>query len=105
MICAPSLAASRANCSCLSSIDSLSPVQVVWVMAARTIVIGVSSPGGTFVIVRRKHFADVTFGDVGVNPSTERPPTMPAAPLAEAGPAVGARGTLHVLALYAASRV
>src|SRR4051794_148714 len=38
MICAPCSLASRANCSCLSSIEALSPVHVVWVMAARTIV-------------------------------------------------------------------
>src|SRR5215210_6376650 len=38
MTWAPRALASRANCSCLSSIEALSPVQVVWVMAARTIV-------------------------------------------------------------------
>ncbi len=42
MTCAPWAAASLANCSCLSSIDSLSPVQVVWVIAARTVVMPVS---------------------------------------------------------------
>ncbi len=40
MTWAPSAAASRANCSCFAIIDSLSPVHVVWVMAARTVVIG-----------------------------------------------------------------
>ena len=39
MTCAPSAAASRANSSCVSIIDSLSPVHSVWTTAARTTVI------------------------------------------------------------------
>src|SRR3990170_3999869 len=72
MICAPWAAASRTNCSCFAIMDSLSPVQVVWVSAARTTVMGVLHRGVCFVIVRRKHFSYVSAYDVGVNIDADR---------------------------------
>src|ERR1700712_4829197 len=76
MTCAPSAAASRANCSCLSSIDALSPVQVVCVIAARiTVTVHVPFKAG-FVIILFEHFSRVSDCDVRVNKSrgvNERP--------------------------------
>src|SRR4051812_358893 len=44
--------------------DSLSPVQVAWVIAARTTVI--TTPWFSFVIVRREHFFEISACDSGV---------------------------------------